>query len=56
MTDYKREAEAMASEIIENRRTVHGFAELGLETVKTAAFVEEKLKSYGIEPVRCGKL
>ncbi|MBR4149965.1 MAG: amidohydrolase [Firmicutes bacterium] len=55
MTDYKREAEAMASEIIENRRTVHGFAELGLETVKTAAFVEEKLKSYGIEPVRCGK-
>ncbi len=55
MTDYRKEAKAIAEEIVENRRVIHGYAELGLETVKTAAYIEEKLRSYGIEPKRCGK-
>ncbi len=55
MTDYRKEAEAIKAEIIENRRAVHQFAELGLDMPKTAAFIEEKLRSYGIEPRRYGK-
>jgi len=55
MTDYLAEARAIASEITEYRRTIHGYAELGLETVKTADYVEGKLRSFGIEPKRCGR-
>ncbi len=55
MTDYRREAEAMFDEIVGFRRTVHGYAELGLDTPRTAAFIEEKLRSFGIEPSRCGE-
>ncbi len=55
MTDYLKEAEEMKAEIVENRRTVHRFAELGLDLPQTSAFVMEKLKEYGYEPKRCGK-
>ena len=55
MTDYKAEALAMKDEIIEDRRVIHKYAELGLDLPKTSAYVIEKLKSYGIEPVRVGK-
>ena len=44
MTGYRKEAEAIAAEITEARRVIHGYAELGLETAKTAAFIEEKLR------------
>lgn len=50
-----REAEALAGEITENRRTIHRLAEVGLETEKTAEFVEQRLREYGLEPRRCGK-
>lgn len=55
MTDFLKEAEEMKAEIVENRRTVHRFAELGLDLPQTSAFVMEKLKEYGYEPKRCGK-
>ena len=50
MTDYKAAAQAMRGEIIENRRTLHGFAETGFDLPRTTAFVEEALRSYGLEP------
>lgn len=55
MTDYRKDAEAIREEIVENRRAVHGYAELGLDLPKTAALVMEKLRSYGYEPQLCGK-
>ena len=55
MTDYRKEAEAIREEIVTNRRTIHGYAELGLDLPKTAAYVMEQLKSYGYEPQLCGK-
>lgn len=48
-------AEELREELIENRRTFHSFAETGFDLPRTTAFVEEKLRSYGLEPVRCGK-
>ncbi len=55
MTDYKQEALSIKDEIIANRRTVHGFAELGLDLPKTSQFVFDKLTEYGYKPERCGK-
>ena len=55
MTDYRTEAQAISKTIVEDRRTVHGYAELGLDTPKTAAYIEEKLRELGIEPQRCGE-
>ena len=55
MKDYRKEAEAIREEIVTNRRTIHGYAELGLDLPKTAAYVMEQLKSYGYEPQLCGK-
>ncbi|WP_100065878.1 M20 metallopeptidase family protein [Miniphocaeibacter massiliensis] len=49
------EAKKIEEEIIENRRKIHSFAELGFELPKTVEFVCEKLKSYGIEPSIIGK-
>ena len=48
-------AEELREELIENRRIFHSFAETGFDLPRTTAFVEEKLRSYGLEPVRCGK-
>ncbi|MGI5990538.1 MAG: M20 metallopeptidase family protein [Lachnospiraceae bacterium] len=55
MANYLKEAKDMKEEIVQNRRTVHQFAELGLDLPKTSAFVMEKLREYGYEPQRCGK-
>ena len=49
------EANALAPEITENRRSIHRLAEVGLETPRTAAFIMERLRESGIEPRRCGK-
>lgn len=48
------DALTIKEEIIANRRHLHQNPELGLELPKTAAFVEEKLKEMGYEPVRVG--
>ena len=55
MTDFRKEAEEMRDEIIANRRTIHGFAELGLDLPKTARFVMDRLTEYGYEPKLCGR-
>lgn len=55
MTDYRSEAEKIKAEIIENRRTVHGFAETAFDLPQTVAFVEEKLRGLGLSPKRVGK-
>jgi amidohydrolase len=55
MIEFLKEAENMKEEIVKNRRTLHQFAELGLDLPKTSAFVIDQLKSYGYEPQRCGK-
>ena len=55
MTDFKNAALAIEDEIIANRRQIHQFAEIGFDLDQTVAFVEEKLRSYGIEPERVGK-
>lgn len=43
---------AVADEIILNRRHFHKHPELGFEEVKTAAYIVEKLQSYGITEIR----
>lgn len=48
-------AKAIESEIIQNRRTLHSFAEIEFQLPQTLALVEKELESYGIKPERCGK-
>ena len=54
MSYYDRALE-MKDELIANRRYLHENAEVGLTLPKTRAYVEEKLREYGIEPQRCGE-
>lgn len=53
--DYLKRAEEFFSETKENRRYLHKNAETGFDLSKTTRFVCEKLKSYGINPIPCGK-
>ena len=53
MNYYERALE-LKDEIIANRRYFHTNAEVGLDMPKAKAYVMDKLKSYGIEPVECG--
>ncbi len=55
MTNYKNRAEALRDELIQNRRTLHAFAETGFDLPQTTAFVEQQLRSYGLKPIRVGK-
>ncbi len=52
---YYDEAMRMEDELIANRRYLHEHAEVGLSLPNTRAYVEEKLKEYGIEPKHCGE-
>ncbi len=54
MSYYDRALE-MKEELVANRRYLHENAEVGLTLPKTRAFIEEKLREYGIEPKRCGE-
>ena len=54
MSYYDRALE-MKDELIANRHYLHENAEVGLTLPKTRAYVEEKLREYGIEPQRCGE-
>ena len=55
MTNYKNRAEALRDELIQNRRTLHAFAETGFDLPQTTAFVEQQLRSYGLKPIRYGR-
>lgn len=52
---YLERAGELKTELIKNRRTVHGFAEVAFDLPQTLDFVEKELKRYGYEPVRMGK-
>lgn len=54
MSYYDRALE-MKDELVANRRYLHENAEVGLTLPKTRAYIEEKLREYGIEPKRCGE-
>lgn len=54
MSYYDRALE-LRDELIENRRYLHENAEVGLTLPKTRAYIERKLKEYGVEPQRCGE-
>lgn len=54
MIDFKAEALQLHDEMIHNRRTIHGFAELGLDLPKTSRFVMDRLKEYGYTPTLVG--
>lgn len=54
MNDYDRALE-LQNELLENRRYLHAHAEVGMVLPKTSAYIEQKLKEYGIEPQRCGE-
>jgi hippurate hydrolase len=43
-----------ASEMTEWRRHLHTIPELGRECHKTAAFVEEKLREFGVDEIQTG--
>lgn len=47
MSYYDRALE-MKDELVANRRYLHENAEVGLTLPKTRAFIEEKLREYGI--------
>lgn len=50
--DLSRNLEQISDEIKENRRFLHMHPEPGNREFETSAFIEEKLKSYGIETQR----
>lgn len=45
----------ISDEIIEDRKKLHNFAEIGFELPKTISYVQEKLKEYGLIPIVVGK-
>lgn len=50
----KQRALELKEEIIAHRRTIHEYAEVGLELPKTMAYIEKELKSIGISSSKCG--
>lgn len=55
MNQILEAAKTISGEIIKNRRTLHGFAEIGFDLPKTTEYVTAKLKEYGYEPQRAGR-
>ena len=52
--ELKRQAEALASELIAWRRHFHRHPELSWQEEKTTLFIEEKLRAWGFENIRRG--
>jgi len=55
MSDILKRAELLKDEIVANRRVLHQFAEIEFDLPQTTAFVTEKLKEYGLDPLPVGK-
>lgn len=49
LEDFYREASALRAKLIQWRRRVHAYPELGLFEKETSLFVQETLKGFGIE-------
>jgi len=54
INDIQKLAQSIEQEIIGFRRDLHQIPEIGYELPKTAAYVEQKLREFGIESVRTG--
>ena len=54
MKEILEQAKKLQDELTQIRHHIHRHPELGLETVKTADFVIEKLKEMGYKPERVG--
>lgn len=57
--EIKKAAKAIENEIIENRRYIHEYPEIGLELTRTSMFVAQKLSEMGYEVeeiCKCGIL
>ncbi len=52
--DYYARASALRQQIVDDRRYMHTHAEVGLDMPVTKAYVMEKLREYGLEPMDCG--
>ena len=50
--DYLSRAKELFSEMCEQRRHIHRLAELGMDTVKTANYIQEQLAAAGIASTR----
>ena len=55
MMDFYKRALELKDETVADRRYIHENAEAGLELPKTKAYVMDKLKEYGLDPVECGE-
>ncbi|WP_394968542.1 M20 family metallopeptidase [Candidatus Allofournierella merdipullorum] len=55
MNKLLERAKELQPELVENRRWLHSYAEVGFELTETCAFVEEKLRELGYEPRRMSK-
>jgi len=53
--EYLDMALSINNEIIENRRSIHKYAETGFDLPQTLAYVIDKLKEYGYDPQMVGK-
>lgn len=51
--EIKEEAQKLQEELVAWRRHLHQYPEVGLDVPKTAAFVAERLREFGLE-VRTG--
>ena len=52
--NVKKRALELKEEVIQHRRTIHNYAEVGLELPRTMGYIAEQLRLCGIEPVPCG--
>lgn len=56
MREVLTAAKDLTAELIEDRRIIHGFAEVGFDLPQTYAYVFEKLTEYGYQPQKVGKM
>lgn len=50
-----QEAQSISQEVIDSRRILHNYAEVGFDLEKTTTYIIKKLKEYGYEPTKCGQ-
>ena len=55
MNKFVENAKKMQAELIGHRRFIHEHAECGFAMKNTLAYIQEKLKSMGYTPKKCGK-
>ena len=51
MNNFMKQAQSIKDDLIEYRRTIHSNPEVGDKLPKTKAYVMDKLREFGYEPV-----